>query len=190
MWSVNFESSSSNAQSRVAENIGNNFTSNNSLVTVLSDSSYNLGYSGNNKLSFVGDNKSLTEQSKWINTGGGIDAQTQFLTTVHPVVQNIENLVEKNDSKIKTISAGETITIPIKIYFKLNALDNNVNGLNFKYVNLGGQDKVMTHTKKIVMLLENEAESRSFRFVVQFNLRRNKIIDSKSGNYGYLSTTK
>ena len=188
-WSVNFDSSSSNAQSRVAESIGNNFTKTNSLVTVLSESSYNLGYSSNNKLSLIGDNKSLTETSKWINQDGGVDSQTKFLTTVHPVVQNLENLVEKNDKKVKTLAAGETVAVPLKIYFKLNALDNNINGLNFKYVNLGGLDKTVTHTKKVVMLLENEAESRSFRFTVQFNLKRNRIIDSKSGNYGY-STTK
>lgn len=191
VWSVNFESSSSNAQSRVAEDIGNSFTVNNSLASVLSNSSYNVGFSGlKSKLSFVGNNKSLTEVSKWIDEEQGADAQTMFLTSIHPVTPNLEYLVEKNDTKIKTLPANETITIPIKIYFKLNALDNSVNQLNFKYVNLANLDKTMTHTKRIVMYLENEAESKPFRFVLQFNLKRNRIIDSKSGNYGYSNSTK
>jgi len=177
VWSVNYDSIIGDNVSKLSENIGNNFANSNSLTKILSSSEFNLGYNENSILSFGKSNKSLLESSKWIDTTLSVNSSTKLLTSIHPVVKNIEDVTETNSDKIKTITSGDnnSIVIPINIYFKMNALDNSQPGLNNKYINLNNAKQTITHVKKVKFLLENEAENKPFSFSIKFNINRNKV---------------
>jgi hypothetical protein len=181
VWSVNYDSVTETATSKLSENIGNTFTTNNSITNILSNNSYNLGYGETTVLAFLSNNKSLLEPSKWIDNTTSVASTTKLLTTVHPVSQDLEKIIETNSEKVKTLNSGTNndIIIPINIYFKMNSLDNNQSGLNYEYIDLNKTQKTVKHVKKIKFFLENEAENRPFQFSIKFNLNRNKIIVRK-----------
>ena len=180
IWAVNYDSVTANSTSKLAENIGNSFVnkSTNSLTGVLGSTEYNLGYSESTTLSFVGNNKSILDSNKWVDAVGSISSTTKLLTTIHPVVKNLENIIETNSDKVKSISSGDnnSTIIPLNIYFKMNALDNNQTGLNYQYINLNSSKETVKHIKKVKFFLENEAENRPFTFSIKFNINRSKVI--------------
>lgn len=183
IWCVNYDSITDDKNSKLSENIGNLFTKNNSLTNVLSSTEYTLGYGEKTPLKFVGSNKSLLEKGKWIDETTSVASTNKLLTTIHPVIQNLEKLVETNSDKIKYLNAGESIIVPIHIYFKLNSLDSNQNGLNYKYVDFNNSSTTIKHIKKVKFLIENESENKPFKFSIKFNMNRNNVINSKFKQY-------
>ena len=183
IWTVNYESVLDNNVNKISENIGNLFSTSlsNSITNVLGNNEYNVGYNETTLLSFLGNNKSLLDPSKWIDNSVSVSSTTKLLTTIHPVVQNLESVVETNTDKVKTINAGDanSTIIPLNIYFKMNSLDNNQAGLNYKYVNLNLSKNTVKHIKKIKFFLENESENRPFVFTIKFNINRSKVIVKK-----------
>ena len=183
VWMVNYDSVTSATVAKLSENIGNLFSNNvnNSITQVLGTTEYNVGYNETSLLSFVGNNKSLLDPAKWVDPTVSVASTTKLLSTIHPVVKDLENLVENNTDKVKTVEAGDSNStiIPLNIYFKMNSLDNNQNGLNYQYVDLNRQNQTVKHIKKIKFFLENEAENRPFSFTIRFNLNRNKVIVKK-----------
>ena len=193
IWTVNYDSVLDTSVTKLTENIGNLFTTDsssdtpptNSLTNILSSTEYNLGYNETSILSFIGSNKSLLDPSKWIDTLVTASSTSKLLTSIHPVVPNLETIVETNSDKVKTINAGDdnSTIIPINIYFKINSLDSNQNGINYKYINLNSSTKTIKHVKKIKFFLENEAENRPFTFSIKFNINRSKVIMASTKNY-------
>jgi hypothetical protein len=181
IWSVNYDSVSDSSVAKLSENIGNNFTTNNSITGILSSKEFNAGYIETTVLNFIGNNLSLLEPIKWIDNSTSVASTTKLLTSIHPVVQDLEKITETNSDKVKTVNSGDQndIIIPINIYFKMNALDTNQQGLNYQYVNLNNSNKTIKHIKKIKFFLENEAENRPFTFSLKFNINRNKVILKK-----------
>lgn len=177
LWLVNYEAitTDTNVVTRLSENIGNIKKSNNSITNILSSSEYSVGYSENATLVFFGNNNSLLDNDKWIDTTISVGSTTKFLTSIHPVVNQIQDLVETNQDKIKTLPGGSELVVPINIYFKMNALDNTQTGANYEYVNLNKQTSTVKHIKKLKFYLENEAENNPFVFTIVFNLNRNKV---------------
>jgi hypothetical protein len=184
IWMVNYDSVTSNTVSKLSENVGNLFSSNNSnsVTSILSSTEYNVGYAETSILSFVGNNKSLLDPAKWIDPTVSVASTNKLLTTIHPVVKDLELITETNSDKVKTINPGETnsIIVPLNIYFKMNALDSNQTGLNYQYINLNNSQKTVKHIKKVKFLLENESENRPFIFTLKFNINRNKVIIKKT----------
>ena len=180
-WQVNYDSINDDDVTKLSENIGNSFTTTNSITNTLSDKEFNIGYNETNILNFLGNNKSLLDPAKWIDGVASVQSTTKLLTTIHPVVQDLETIVETNSDRVKVINPGEPnyITIPLNIYFKMNSLDTNQSGLNYEYVNLNGQRKTIKHIKKVKFLLQNEADNRAFTFSIKFNINRNKVIVKK-----------
>jgi len=135
----------------------------------LKSSSFNVGYNENTTLNFNSNNIYLTEYSKWIDSNSGSDSSTKLLTTVHPVCKKLEDLVETNTDLIKYVKYGDTnsISIPIRIYFKVNALDNTGDD---NTVDLNNYAKNNVHIKKIKFFLETEFDRQPFEFVVEFNI--------------------
>jgi hypothetical protein len=180
IWAVNYDSLSVRTlgilSTKLAQNIGNDFSflGNNSLSDVLSTSEFNIGWDENAILSFVGNNNSLTDINKWLDRSQSAFSTRRLLTSVHPEIQSLEKIQETNIDKTKVIEPGQLgdIDIPINIYFKINALDPSLPGLNYEYVNFNRNSRVtsITHTKKLKFLLENEAENRPFVFTIQFNI--------------------
>jgi hypothetical protein len=180
LYMTNFVSVDNTTVVKLSENVGNDFQINNSnsLTNVLSQTEYNVGYSENSILDFVNNNNSLIENTKWIDDSPTVSSNNKLLTTVHPVVQNLENLVETNSDKVKSIDPGEqnSIQIPLNIYFKMNSIDSNVGtGNNYEYVNLNNSTTTTRHIKKVRFFLENESDNRPFIFTVKFNINRNKV---------------
>jgi hypothetical protein len=189
IWAVNFESLTQNSVTRLSENIGNSFIEDNtnSITSILSTPQYNIGYGETSILSFIGNNTSLLDPQKWIDIEPSAASTNKLLTTIHPVVRDLEKIVENNTDKIKSIKPGENnaITIPINIYFKLNAMDTNQTGLNFQYIDMNNSTETQQHVKKIKFMLEDVSDNRPFVFSIRFNINRNKIIQGKiqaSGN--------
>jgi len=179
-WSINYDSITSNSVNKISENIGNGFKNagSNSITNILSSTEYNIGYGETTILSFVGNNKSLLDSAKWIDTNVTASSQKKLLTTIHPVVKHIEDITETNSDKIFSMKPGDSnsLVVPLNIYFKLNALDPNQNGLNYKYVDFNGSTETVKHIKKVKFALENEAENKPFTFKIIFNINRNKVI--------------
>lgn len=183
IWMMNYDAITQNSVTKLSENIGNSFISNNnnSITRVLSSNEFNVGFNETSILSFVGNNKSLIDTSKWVDSVVSVASTTKFLTTVHPVVKDLENLVENNSKKVKDIDPGDknSLIIPINIYFKVNSLDINQKGLNYRYVDFNNIQDTVKHVKKIKFYLENESENRPFTFTLKFNLFRNKVVLKK-----------
>jgi hypothetical protein len=180
LYMANFVSVDNTTVVKLSENIGNDFQINNSnsLTNVLSQTEYNVGYSENSILDFVNNNNSVIENTKWVDDSPTVSSNNRLLTTVHPVVQNLENLVETNSDKVKSINPGEenSIQIPLNIYFKMNSIDPNAGtGNNYDYVNLNNSTTTTRHIKRVRFFLENEADNRPFIFTVKFNINRNKV---------------
>lgn len=180
LYTSNFISVDNTTVVKLSENIGNDFqvADSNSLTNVLSQTEYNVGYSENSILDFVNNNNSVIETSKWVDDSPTVSSNNKLLTTIHPVVQNLENLVETNSDKIKSVSPGEenSIEIPINIYFKMNSIDpNSGNGNNYDYITLNNSTTTTRHIKRVRFFLENEADNRPFIFTVKFNINRNKV---------------
>ena len=184
IWMVNYDSVTSNTVSKLAENIGNLFSTNNSnsITSILSSTEYTIGYSETSILSFVGNNKSLLDPAKWIDSTVSVASTNKLLTSIHPVVKDLELITETNSQKVKTVNAGDanSTVIPLNIYFKMNALDSNQTGLNYQYINLNNSQKTVKHIKKVKFLLENEADNRPFLFTLKFNINRSKVIIKKT----------
>jgi hypothetical protein len=184
IWMVNYDSVLETSVTKLTENIGNLFESNesNSITNVLSSNEYNIGYNETSILSFVGNNKSLLDPTKWIDSNVSVSSTTKLLTTIHPVVSNLESIIETNSEKVKTLEGGDSNStiIPLNIYFKMNSLDNNQDGLNYKYLNLNESRQTVKHIKKVKFFLENESENRPFVFSIKFNINRSKVVVKKS----------
>lgn len=179
IWGVNYETvtGQNNVVSRLSENIGNQFTNvnDNSLTNILSLNEYNIGYSENQPLNFVSNNNSLLDNSKWIDTTVSVGSTTKFLTSIHPVVNELEDLVEDNQDKVKVFDGSGEQVVPINIYFKMNALDNTQTGQDYEYINLNKSTQTVKHIKKLKFFLENEAENKPFVFTLVFKMNRNKV---------------
>ena len=175
IWCLNYDSVTQNNLSKVSENIGNSFVNleNNSLVDKLSLTEYNIGYSENTALNFVSSNNSLTDTSKWVDTISSVSSETKLLTTIHPVIDTLETLVEDNEDKIKTMNGNTEFIVPIAIYFKMNSLDYTKKGNDV--VDLNKITTTTTHVKKLKFFLEDENKNRPFIFTLKFTLNRNKL---------------
>lgn len=180
-WQVNYDSISDSTVTKLSENIGNSFTSTNSITDILSSNEFNIGYNETSILNFIGNNKSLLEPTKWIDSNTSVASTTKLLTSIHPVVQDLEKITETNSEKVKVVNGGDdkSIVVPINIYFKMNSLDSTQTGNNYEYINLNFQKKTVKHIKKVKFFLENEAENRPFTFSIKFNINRNSIILKK-----------
>lgn len=196
LWNVNFDSGSTNKTStsisnKLAENIGNNFTTDNSnsITSILSSSEYNIGYNESTILEFVGNNNSLLDIKKWTDISPSVKSASKLLTSVHPSIQNLEDLVENNTDKVKGFKSNQELRIPINIYFKMNALDpNDGTGKDSDYVDLNNASSTTRHIKKVKFLLENEAENKPFIFRVKFTINRNKVVVQKLGKNNKLTS--
>jgi hypothetical protein len=177
IWCVNYESVTQTSLVKLSENIGNSFINlnNNSITDVLGLSEYNLGYGENTSLSFVSSNNSLLDTTKWIDPSESISSSEKLLTTIHPVISDLDNLVETNDEKVKSVQGGQEIIVPLHIYFKMNALNNNKSGKNYEYIDLNKKGKTVKHTKKLKFFIEDEYQNRPFIFTIKFTLNRAKV---------------
>lgn len=188
VWSINYDNVNQTTIDKLSENIGNEFVSNNnnSLTSVFSSNSYNLGYNENSILSFVGNDLSLTDKRKWIDVSQSVVSTNKLLTSVHPMVQDLSKIQETNSDKVKVIKGGQdnSTIIPIRIYFKLNALDPSRTGADYQYVNFNDPKPPSTHIKKIKFQLENESDNRPFVFSLIFRINRQKKVVSAKDRLG------
>ena len=184
IWNVNYDSVTQTASTKLSENIGNNFVSlnTNSITNILSSNEFNVGYSESAILSFIGNNNSLLDTTKWIDKTVTVSSTTKLLSSIHTQIQNLDKIIETNVSKVKTVDGGEQndIDIPINIYFKMNAMDSSQPGLNYQYINLNSSKTTVRHIKKLKFFLENEDENRPFVFSIKFILNRSRVVTKKS----------
>jgi hypothetical protein len=184
LWSVNYDSVNQTTVSKLSDNIGNDFTSegSNSITDILSSTEFNVGYSENSVLGFVGNNNSLKDVTKWVDTSASISSSNKLLTTIHPMVPELTNIVESNSSKVHTLKGGANngIVIPVNIYFKMNSLDPGRTGADYQYVVLNGVTKNVQHIKKVKFIMDNQADNTPFTFTLVFTINRSNNITRKS----------
>ena len=183
IWMVNYDSLNQTSITKLSDNVGNGFinANSNSMTGILSSTEFNVGYSEPSLLSFVGSNNSLLDVSKWIDKTISVSSTNKLLTTIHPLIPKLENIVETNAAKNHELIGGETndINIPINIYFKMNALDPSMSGVNYEYINLNSSKKTIKHIKKVKFLLETDVDNRPFVFTIKFNINRNSVVVKK-----------
>jgi hypothetical protein len=119
-------------------------------------------------INFVSSNNSLTDTSKWIDTVTSVSSETKLLTTIHPVIDTLQTLVEDNEDKVKTMNGNNEFIIPISIYFKMNSLDDTKKGN--EVVDLNKVTTSTQHVKKLKFFLEDENKNRPFIFTLKFTL--------------------
>ena len=205
LWQVNYDSSLRRGKlgtqtSKISENIGNDFTktlslqipfvtnntltvsNTNSITDILSSEEYNIGYSDKSILSFIGNNNSLLDVTKWIDKKVSIASTTKLLSTIHPQINDLDKIVETNVDKVRTLNGGEQndIDVPINIYFKMNSMDPTQEGLNFKYINLNSSTTTVKHIKKLRFYMETEEAKRPFIFTLKFILNRSRVVSKKT----------
>ena len=184
IWMINYDGLNQNTVMKLSQTVGNEFLTqqNNAIVKALSSNEYNIGFSGVSILSFVGNNLSLLDRSKWIDTFPSSTSTTKLLSTIHPRISSLEQIQETNADKVYYLDGGSQndINVPLNIYFKMNAMDNSKPGLNFEYVNLNGVKSTVKHIKKIKFLLENESDNKPFIFTIKFTLNRAKLVVKKT----------
>ena len=181
LWMVNYDSVGQVGVTKISDNIGNSFIGNNSITNILSSPDYNVGYSENSVLTFVGNNNSLLDTSKWLDVNPSVSSRNKLLTTIHPSVSQLSNIVETNSVKTHNLLGGDNndIKIPLNIYFKMNALDNTITGADYQYINLNGVTQNVRHTKRIKFLLDNKADNTPFEFSVVFTINRVNSVQKK-----------
>ena len=183
LWSVNYDSVNQTTVTKLGDDIGNLFSSagNNSITNVLSSTEYNVGYADASVLGFVGNNNSLKDSTKWIDTSISISSTNKLLSTIHPSIPNLENIVDANSSFVHNLKGGANngITIPLNIYFKMNALDPSKTGQNYQYIMLNGVTQNVQHIKKVKFLLDNQADNTPFVFTLVFTMNRSNNITRK-----------
>jgi len=184
IWSVNYDNITSSTITKLSDNVGSTFLSSNSITNILGSNNYNIGYSDQSVLSFKGNNKSLLDNTKWLDDTISVASTTKLLSSVHPVINKLSSITETNSSKTHTIGLGTTndINIPINIYFKMNSLDNTQSGLDYNYIDLNQKSKTITHTKELKILVDSLSDNRPTIFSIKFNLNRSKIIVGKNSN--------
>jgi len=93
---------------------------------------------------------------------------SHFLTTIHPVIDNVNDLVETGTEKTKYIDAQSSLIIPINIYFKFD-------GSSGATINLSSSTMAtISVTKKLKLFIETNSSSRPFEFVLSFTLNRKR----------------
>ena len=184
VWSVNYDNITSTTVTKLSDNIGSSFINSNSITNILGSNNYNIGYSVQNVLSFIGNNKSLLDTTKWIDDTVSITSTTKLLSSIHPVTNTLLNITQTNSKKSQIVSPGSVndINIPINIYFKMNALDNTQTGQDYNYINLNQQTKSIVHTKELKILVNSLSENNPTIFSIIFNLNRSKIIVNTNSN--------
>ena len=184
IWSINYDSLNQSTVTKLAQNIENEFLNkqDNSITPALSSNEYNIGYSNEPILNFVGNNLSLLDKSKWIDSFSTVTSTTKLLTTIHPRIANLESIQETRSNKTYFLEGGteNDINVPINIYFKMNAMDNGKPGLNYEYVNLNGIKTTVQHIKKLKFLMETDYDSKPFIFTLKFIINRARLVVKKS----------
>ena len=182
IWGVNYDGLNQTSITNLSSNVGNGFVQNNtnSITNILSSTQYNIGYSENSLLSFVGNNNSLLDASKWIDTTVSVSSTNKLLTSIHPSIPKLTAIVETNSAKDHQLTgSSNAINIPILIFFKMNALDPSQSGLNYQYINLNSSTATVTHTKEVKFYMQTDQSSSAFEFSITFNINRNNVIVGK-----------
>lgn len=184
LWQVNYDSIDQTTVTKLSEDIGNLFSANgnNSITDTLSSTEFNVGYADPSVLGFIGNNNSLIDSTKWIDTITSIASSNKLLTTIHPSVSQLDDIVETNSQKVHSLSGGSTndINIPINIYFKMNALDSSRTGANYQYIELNGITQNIRHIKKLKFLLDNQVDTTPFVFTLTFTINRVNSVSKKN----------
>ena len=184
IWAINYASIDQTTVTKLSDNISNLFSTagNNSITDILSSTEFNVGYSDPSVLGFIGNNNSLIDSTKWIDTITSIASSNKLLTTIHPSIPQLTDIVETNSQKIHNLYGGSNndINIPLNIYFKMNALDSSKTGVNYEYIELNGVTQNVRHIKKVKFLLDNETDNRPFVFTVVFTINRINSISKKN----------
>jgi hypothetical protein len=139
-------------------------------------SDYNIGLNVSSPLSEDSFNGSsageynLLSNISWdsgatVSTSSGED----FLATVHMLVKEPEDIVDAGQEKIKQLNAGNSITIPINIYFKFDAANSDEWTADRKLRDLGSE-RILN--KKIKLYVEKEGELRPLQYTIDFELKQ------------------
>ena len=141
------------------------------LNKILYSKNWNVGFSG----SYTND-VNIFDSIDWTGVTWAADTeyQTDFPVTIHPYIENINNLRYTETGGVKLINANTKFTIPIKIFFKLSSgAANNV-------IFPSNTSTSPTIIRKMRIFLEPENLSRAFEFEVVFKIYRNRTYNTRT----------
>jgi len=132
----------------------------------LLSSDYNIG-SVSGVTDTYGD-YNLISDITW-DSGGTSD----FLATIHPLVKDPDDIVEKGQEKIKQLDATDSFIIPLNIYFKFSSDDTETWQASRSLRTL---DTDHLKEKTLKFYIEKEGDLRPFQFTLQFTLKRQYVV--------------
>lgn len=141
----------------------------NGLGKVLYSKNWNIGFSsGYNNDVNIFDNINWTG----ITWAADADYQTDFPVTIHPYIENINDLRYTESGGLKLINPNTKFTIPLKVFFKLKG------GSDTSVQFLSNTSTSPFITRKMRFFLEPENLSRAFEFEIIFKIYRNRTYNS------------
>lgn len=135
-------------------------------INVLKDVNYNYGYSGTTDTDTPFGY--ITDIAANANGGWKSSTLSGFTSTVHPRVNQMSDLIDTGQSKIKAVNKIEPFRVDVAMYFKFDISDTD-----YYQVPSDGSNRTV-HTKKLKCFLEPENLSRPFEFELRFKLNRYK----------------
>jgi hypothetical protein len=151
------------------------------LGKILYSRKWNVGMSGSTTPNSITGEYStkinLFDSVNWAFNNTWVDGpnyQTEFPVTVHPYIENINNLIYSDKGGVKLINANEKFTLPIKIFFRLSS--GSTETIAFP-ANTSMSPSV---TRKLRIFVEPENLSRPYEFEIVFKISRNRTYNVKS----------
>jgi hypothetical protein len=146
-------------------------------INILSSQGYNIG-GGIYPIENLDENILDSDPIKWSNSA--ITSQTggTFLATVHPMIKDPNDIVEKAQNERKEIKATDNaIDIPINIYFRLSSSEyqDPLEDDQYTWKPAATMTSVEQKDRYVKMYVEKEGDIRASEYTIHFKLRRNKI---------------
>jgi hypothetical protein len=120
------------------------------------------------------------DDQKWIDTTKSVSSNNKLLSTIHPSVKELTDIVDSNSAMVHNLTGGDanSINIPLYVYFKMNANDTSLPTINNAYIVLNGVTDNVRHTKELKFLLATSTQE--FSFSVEFIINRVSAIQQKT----------
>ena len=107
----------------------------------------------------------------------------KLLSTIHPYIDNINNVQIINDDNLKIFNAQESFKLPLNIYFKLDGVKANTDTFD-----VDTTVAPLTLLKKLRFYVETENQSRPMIFEIDFKLIQYKQYSTQQQQISTLQT--
>ena len=109
--------------------------------------------------------------------GTPITNKNNFLSSVYPLIKDIDNLIDTSQEKLKLLVGQEEMIIPINCYFKFDGTSGDTWTLDITEMPIS---RILKRPLK--MFVETENSIRPFQFTLIFNMKQHRTANYTEGN--------